>query len=278
MIVNRLTHVAAPAVIGLVALFATAGAAAAQTPPTSAPPTSAPPTSPVDVDLSVAAAESDSPVACTIVDSDVESGTATFTVGPADCSPQVGPISFSTYDLPGGQILPYSEQTLIDHADTNGAFYGAGSYTLTASLGQALNWQADLYYGASDDQPPHPNMIDVDAQTGVVAETTTTTTSTTTSTTTTAPPTISPAAATAPSSAPVDTVASLTPVPGVGISPAAAPVTPGGSTAVVAPTTTTAPIQQLPATGGGSATGLLVMAGALTVIGWATLRLARRTV
>ncbi len=266
MIVNRLTHVAAPAVIGLVALFATAGAAAAQTPPTSAPPTS-----PVDVDLSVAAAESDSPVACTIVDSDVESGTATFTVGPADCSPQVGPISFSTYDLPGGQILPYSEQTLIDHADANGAFYGAGSYTLTASLGQALNWQADLYFGTSDDQPPHPYMIDVDAQTGVVAETTTTTT---TSTTTTAPPTISPAAATAPSSAPVDSVASLTPIPSV--APAAAPV--GGSTAVVAPTTTTAPIQQLPATGGGSATGLLVMAGALTVIGWAALRLARRTV
>lgn len=261
MIVKRLAHVAGPAVIGLVALFVTAGAAAAQEPPTTAPTTSAAPTSPVGVDLSIAAAETDSPVACTIVDSDVESGTATFTVGPAGCSPEIGPISFSTYDLPGGQILPYSDQVLIDHADANGASYGAGSYTLTASLGQALNWQADLYFGDSDNQPPHPNMIDVDAQTGVVAETTTTTTTST----------ISPAA---PSSAPVDSVASLTPIPSV--APAAAPV--GGSTAVVAPTTTTAPIQQLPATGGTSATGLLMMAGALTVIGWAALRLARRTV
>jgi LPXTG-motif cell wall-anchored protein len=222
----------------------------------------------------MAAAEADSPVACTIVDSDVESGTATFTVGPADCSPEIGPISFSTYELPGGQILPYSEQTLIAHADANGAFYGAGSYTLTASLGQALNWQADLYFGDSDNQPPHPNMIDVDAQTGVVADTTTTsTTTTTTTTTTTAPLMISPAAVTAPSSAPVDSVASLTPIPSV--APAVAPV--GGSTAVVAPTTTTGPIQQLPATGS-STTGLLVMAGVMTVVGWASLRLARRTV
>src|SRR5215211_1604980 len=79
---------------------------------------------------------------CEIVDADVESGTAMFTVGPAGCSGEVGPISFSVYSLPSGEIEPYADQVLIAHADANGRSYGAGTYTLTASVGDALNWQA----------------------------------------------------------------------------------------------------------------------------------------
>ena len=112
--------------------------------------------------------------ACEILDADVESGTAMFTVGPADCVGEVGPISFSTYDLPNGQIEPYADQRLIDHSDQNGRSYAAGTYTLTASLGESLNWQADLYMGASIDQPPHHEMVAVDAQTGVTSATQTT--------------------------------------------------------------------------------------------------------
>jgi hypothetical protein len=111
---------------------------------------------------------------CQIVDADVESGTAMFTVGPAGCSGEVGPISFSTYSLPSGEIEPYADQLLIAHSDANGRSYGAGTYTLRASVGDALNWQADLYMGASIDQPPQPDVITVDAQTGVTAATQTT--------------------------------------------------------------------------------------------------------
>jgi hypothetical protein len=111
---------------------------------------------------------------CQVLDADVESGTAMFTVGPADCAGEVGPISFSTYDLPSGQIKPYADQRLIDHADQNGRSYTAGTYTLTASLGESLNWQADLYMGDSIDQPPHHEMVAVDAQTGVTSVTQTT--------------------------------------------------------------------------------------------------------
>ncbi|HZB41911.1 MAG TPA: hypothetical protein VE487_13155 [Ilumatobacter sp.] len=111
---------------------------------------------------------------CAIVDADVESGTAMFTVGPADCTGQVGPVSFSTYALPSGQIEPYADQVLIAHSDANGRFYGAGTYTLTASLGDALNWQSDLYLGDSDNRPPHPNNFAADAQTGVTSVTQTT--------------------------------------------------------------------------------------------------------
>ena len=111
---------------------------------------------------------------CEILDADVESGTAMFTVGPADCTGEVGPISFSTYALPSGEIQPYEDQVLIDHSDQNGRSYGAGTFTLTASLGDALNWQADLYMADSIDQSPQPNPIAVDAQTGITAATQTT--------------------------------------------------------------------------------------------------------
>jgi LPXTG-motif cell wall-anchored protein len=221
------------------------------------------------------------------MDAVVESGTATFTVGPDGCAPEVGPISFSTYSLPSGQILPYEEQVLIAHAAGNGSFYGAGSYTLTASLGDALNWQADLYFGESVDQPPHPNMIAVDAQTGVVAAAPTTTPTTTTPATT-APTTTAPTTTVA--------VASLSPSvnPSVSIAPTVnvdnetnVVVTPqvvsGGATAPAAQTptttttTTTTPSGTLPQTGGSPATPLMLVAGgALTAAGWVTRRLARR--
>jgi hypothetical protein len=113
-------------------------------------------------------------VPCGIVDADVESGTAMFTVGPAGCTGEVGPISFSTYELPSGQLEPFAEQVLIEHSDANGSSYGAGTFTVTASLGAALNWQADLYMGDSIDQPPQPDVIAVDAQTGITAATQTT--------------------------------------------------------------------------------------------------------
>ena len=124
--------------------------------------------------LAAGATEASAATPCQIVDADVESGVAMFTVGPADCSGEVGPISFSTYALPNGQIQPYADQTLIAHSDQNGRSYGAGTYTLTASLGEALNWQADLYMGNSIDQPPQPNALAVDAQTGVTSATQTT--------------------------------------------------------------------------------------------------------
>jgi hypothetical protein len=111
---------------------------------------------------------------CQVIDADVEGGTAMFTVGPADCSGEVGPISFSTYLLPSGEIQPYADQVLIAHSDQNGRFYGAGTYTLTASIGDALNWQADLYMADSIGQAPQPNPLAVDAQTGMTSSTPTT--------------------------------------------------------------------------------------------------------
>ena len=66
------------------------------------------------------------------------------------------------------------DQRLIDHSDQNGRSYAAGTYTLTASLGESLNWQADLYVGDSIDHPPHHEMVAVDAQTGVASVTQTT--------------------------------------------------------------------------------------------------------
>jgi len=204
---------------------------------------------------------------CTILDSDVESGMATFTVGPDGCSPKVGPISFSTYALPNGQILPYAEQVLIAHSTANGSFYGAGSYTLTASLGDAINWQSDLYFGESDNQPPHPHMIDVDAQMGQVAPASGTVAPTTAPTT--APPTTTPET----------TVAAAPPITVIANASANATVvvTPSEQVAQAGPTTTTTvgPVSTLPATGSNSTPVMLTTAGALTVVGLATRRLAR---
>jgi len=124
--------------------------------------------------LAVGATGAAAATPCAIVDADVESGTAMFTVGPAGCTGEVGPISFSTYALPSGQIQPYADQVLIAHSDQNGRSYGAGTYTLTAALGETLNWQADLYLGDSIDVPPQPHPFAVDAQTGVTSATQTT--------------------------------------------------------------------------------------------------------
>jgi hypothetical protein len=124
--------------------------------------------------LAASATEASAATPCQIVDADVESGTAMFTVGPADCVGEVGPISFSTYALPNRQIQPYDEQVLIAHSDQNGRSYAAGTYTLTATVGEALNWQADLYMGDSIDVPPQPHTFAVDAQTGITSATQTT--------------------------------------------------------------------------------------------------------
>jgi hypothetical protein len=124
--------------------------------------------------LAAGAGEAAAASPCQVIDADVEGGTAMFTVGPADCSGQVGPISFSTYLLPSGEIQPYADQVLIAHSDQNGRFYGAGTYTLTASIGDALNWQADLYMADSIGQAPQPNPLAADAQTGMTSSTPTT--------------------------------------------------------------------------------------------------------
>ena len=257
----RFHRLAGPTVIGLCVMLLAPGTASAQSSETSVPPTTE--------------ATADAQVDCMILDADVDSGTATFTIGPDGCANPVGPVSFSTYELPSGQILPYAQQVLIAHAAGNGSSYGAGAYTLTASLGSALNWQADLYYGESDDQPPHPNMIDVDAQVGVVAVTTTATPSTaptTNATETTAPAANTPATT-------ENQVASLTPSVSVATPTATvvlAPAPPAGSEVAGAQTTTTAPSVALPQTASSSTAALVAAAGALTVVGWACRRLTRR--
>lgn len=95
---------------------------------------------------------------CSVVASTVVRGTATFTVGPQGCTGEVGPISFSTYSLPGGHVLPYADQVLFAHAAGNGASYGAGTYTLTAALPEC-SWQADLYWGVDQGYAPHKHPL-----------------------------------------------------------------------------------------------------------------------
>lgn len=95
---------------------------------------------------------------CAVVASTVHGGTATFTVGPAGCTQATAPLSFSTYALPGGRMLPFADQVLFAHAAENGTTYLAGSYTLTAEL-PACSWQADLYLGPSQDFAPHVHPI-----------------------------------------------------------------------------------------------------------------------
>ena len=264
MTASRFGGFAAAAVAGLAVMFLTTGNASAEetsTPSTSETPSSVPPTTAPATDL----AASTTVAACEITTADVDGGTATFTVGPDGCTTQVGPISFSTYELPGGEVLPYEDQVLIAHAAGNGSFYGAGSYTLTASLGDAINWQSDLYFGESDNQPPHPHMIDVDAQVGQVAPASGTVAPTTAPTT--APPTTTPQT----------TVALAPPVTVVANASATVVVIPSEQAAQAGPTTTTTvgPVSTLPATGSNSTPVMLTTAGALTVVGLATRRLAR---
>jgi hypothetical protein len=286
MFAPRLIGTTAATLIGALGLFGAAQGVSAGAPDTSAPPTTSPTTSPPSVAVSTGVPATVIP--CEIVDSDVEGGYATFTVGPEGCSGEVGPISFSTYDLPNGQIMPYEDQVLIAHAEGNGAMYAAGTYTLTASLGAALNWQADLYFGMSDDQPPHPNMIDVDALTGVVPATTEAPTTTSTTTTTTTTPAPAPIVVPAPNVVVnVTTPAQASAGPTVPVAPenesanasAVAVVNESPQVAAQAGTTTTTTTtpQTLPETGSGSSTPLLLTTGgALSFVGLAARRLARR--
>lgn len=98
----------------------------------------------------VAATES---VPCVVTASSVQGGTATITVGPEKCDVPVGPISFSAYDLPGGERWPYDEQELIAHHVANGSTYTAGLHTLTLDFAVPCNWQTDLYFGGSETNP-----------------------------------------------------------------------------------------------------------------------------
>jgi LPXTG-motif cell wall-anchored protein len=97
-------------------------------------------------------------VSCHVVASTVFGGVATFTVGPRGCEGQTPPLSFSTYTLKDGLVLPFTSQVAFAHAAGNGASYGAGSYTLVAALPEC-NWQSDLYLGASQPSAPHIHPI-----------------------------------------------------------------------------------------------------------------------
>ena len=97
-------------------------------------------------------------VSCHVVASTVFGGVATFTVGPRRCEGQTPPLSFSTYTLKDGLVLPFTSQVAFAHAAGNGASYGAGSYTLVAALPEC-NWQSDLYLGASQPSAPHIHPI-----------------------------------------------------------------------------------------------------------------------
>ena len=110
------------------------------------------------------------PPVCSVLDAEVDGGTAVFTVGPAGCTGQVGPISFSTYALPGGWRQPYEAQILIAHAAGNGTSYGPGTYTLSAPIGDVCNWQSDLYRSPSDDQPPLVRLLGYDYVEGRVCD------------------------------------------------------------------------------------------------------------
>ena len=96
---------------------------------------------------------------CTFEASRVIENYAEFVIGPPGCEGEVGPISFSSYNLPGGQLQPYSEQVLIDHAEGSGEMYGEGLHTMGVSLGTACNWQTDLYRGAPKDNAPHDGLF-----------------------------------------------------------------------------------------------------------------------
>src|SRR5450830_465166 len=53
---------------------------------------------------------------CGVVTSTVIGGVATFTVGPPGCEGQPLPLSFSTYTLKDGLVLPYTSQVAFAHA------------------------------------------------------------------------------------------------------------------------------------------------------------------
>jgi LPXTG-motif cell wall-anchored protein len=115
---------------------------------------------------------------CTLTDASVVAGVVSFTIGPEDCEGSVGPLSFSAFELPGGLRVPFEEQELIAHHPDNGSMYPEGTYTLTLELGDACNWQADLYWGESRTPVFGDDLIVADYREGetCIADTTTTTT------------------------------------------------------------------------------------------------------
>ncbi len=70
----------------------------------------------------------------------VDKGNATLTI-PANVCPVE--VSFSSYNLPDGKILPYSHQVLYDNITHT---YGPGTHAI-GPLKLACNWQTDLYLG-----------------------------------------------------------------------------------------------------------------------------------
>ncbi|MEO5635162.1 MAG: hypothetical protein ABIR14_01050, partial [Candidatus Paceibacterota bacterium] len=70
----------------------------------------------------------------------VTEGNATLTVPEGACPIEV---SFSSYDLPGGSMLPYENQILKDNITST---YEPGTYVI-GPLELACNWQTDLYTG-----------------------------------------------------------------------------------------------------------------------------------
>ena len=70
----------------------------------------------------------------------IDKGNATLTI-PANVCPVE--VSFSSYNLPDGKILPYSHQVLYDNITHT---YGPGTHAI-GPLKLACNWQTDLYLG-----------------------------------------------------------------------------------------------------------------------------------
>lgn len=84
-----------------------------------------------------------------VLDPQIATGSAATTwdatvVVPAElCDVQV---SFSSYELPGGQKLPFEDQVLFDNVTAS--YAGDTTTKVTVSLPAACGWQADLYLGA----------------------------------------------------------------------------------------------------------------------------------
>lgn len=149
--------------IAVAAFAVTAGSAQAdETADTTTETTTASVVSTTETSTPVGAGEG---VACSLQASEVSGPSSSFTVGPEGCEGEIGPLSFSTFSLPGGIRAPYADQVLIAHAEGNGQSYGAGSYTLTATLGGACNWHSDLYYGINE-MPPFSGLIAYDYSEG----------------------------------------------------------------------------------------------------------------
>ena len=91
---------------------------------------------------------------CHVISSRVVGGVAKFVVGPNSCQGSTGSLSFSTYSLKDGKVLPFASQVVYDHSAGNGKAYGAGTYELTARLPEC-SWQSDLYLGESQPSAPH---------------------------------------------------------------------------------------------------------------------------